>query len=125
MTPATESAAVCSCRSQQQIMKTTLPASLRRLFVLGLIAALGRLAAQDVSTVVLPDYVLTATRTPAALTTTGTAVDSLSAAELARMQLNNITSALSGIPGAPSSASGAPGGVTSLFLRGSNSNQTL
>jgi len=84
-----------------------------------------RLAAQDASTVVLPDYVLTATRTPASLTTTGTAVDSLSAAELARMQLNNLASALAGIPGAPSSASGAPGGVTSLFLRGSNSNQTL
>jgi len=60
-----------------------------------------RLSAQDASTVVLPDYVLTATRTPAALTTTGTAVDSVSAAELARMQLNNITSALSGLPGAP------------------------
>ncbi len=106
-------------------MKTTVPASLRRFLLLGLTAALGRLAAQDASHVVLPDYVLTATRTPTALTTAGTAVDSLSAAELARMQLNNITSALSGIPGAPSSASGAPGATTSLFLRGSNSNQTL
>ncbi len=103
----------------------TLPASSRRLFLLGLTAAFVRLAAQESSTVVLPDYVLTATRTPASLTTIGTAVDSLSAAELARMQLNGITSALAGIPGAPSSASGAPGGVTSLFLRGSNSNQTL
>ncbi len=106
-------------------MNPSLPASLRRLFVLCLAAALGRLVAQEASTVVLPDYVLTATRTPAALTTTGTVVDSLSAAELARMQLNNLSSALAGIPGAPASASGAPGGVTSLFLRGSNSNQTL
>ncbi len=103
----------------------TVPASLRRLFLLGLTAAFVRLSAQESSTVVLPDYVLTATRTPASLTTTGTAVDSLSAAELARMQLNNLSSALAGIPGAPAFASGASGGVTSLFLRGSNSNQTL
>ena len=106
-------------------MKTIVPASLRRLVLLSLTASLGRLGAQDASPVVLPDYVLTATRTPAALTTTGTAVDSLSAAELARMQLTSLTAALAGIPGAPSSASGAPGATTSLFLRGANSNQTL
>ncbi|MES1168360.1 MAG: TonB-dependent receptor plug domain-containing protein, partial [Oleiharenicola lentus] len=87
--------------------------------------AISRLAAQDAPAVVLPDFVTTATRTPAALTTTGTAVDSINAAELSRMQLNNLGSVLAGIPGAPAAASGAPGGVTSLFLRGSNSNQTL
>lgn len=97
----------------------------RFVLILTAVLATGRLTAQEASTVVLPDYVLTATRTPALLTTTGTAVDSLSAAELARMQLNNLSSALAGIPGAPASASGANGGVTSLFLRGSNSNQTL
>src|SRR6185437_14686060 len=37
----------------------------------------------------------------------------------------SLQSALTGIPGAPTSSSGANGGVTSLFLRGSNSNQTL
>ena len=60
-----------------------------------------------------------------ALTTTGTVVNSISAAELARMQLNNLGSVLAGVPGAPTSASGASGAVTSLFLRGANSNQTL
>ncbi|AOS43118.1 Vitamin B12 transporter BtuB precursor [Lacunisphaera limnophila] len=106
-------------------MQTSLPASLRRLSFLAFAAlATGRLAAQE-STVVLPDYVTTATRTPAALTTLGTAVESISAAELARMQVLGLNYALAGIPGAPSAASGAPGGVTSLFLRGSNSNQTL
>ena len=110
----------------QQIMNTDITASFRRLaLVLGVSAALGRLIAQDSTSMVLPDYVLTATRTPAALTTTGTAVDSLSVAERARMQINNLSSALAGIPGAPSSQSGAPGGLTSLFLRGANSNQTL
>jgi len=107
-------------------MQASTPASLRRLILLlSATAALGRLAAQDASPVVLPDYVLTATRTPASLTTTGTAVDAISAADLARMQLTGINSALAGIPGAPTSASGAPGAVTSLFLRGANSNQTL
>jgi vitamin B12 transporter len=108
-------------------MKPSLPASWRRLFLpfaAGL-AITSRLTAQEAPSVVLPDYVLTATRTPAALTTTGTAVDTLSAAELARRQLTGLQSALAGIPGAPAAASGAPGGVTSLFLRGSNSNQTL
>src|SRR4051812_11938317 len=121
--------ATCSCpRISRQTMNRSTPASLRRLslFVfLGTTAALGRLAAQDSSAVVLPDYVLTATRTPASLTTTGTAVDVITAADLARMQLTGINSALAGIPGAPIAASGAPGAVTSLFLRGSNSNQTL
>ena len=106
-------------------MQTSLRASLRRLVLTaGLVPALN-LFAQSVETVVLPDFVTTATRTPAALTTLGTAVDSISAAELARMQITGIGSVLAGIPGAPAAASGAPGGVTSLFLRGSNSNQTL
>jgi len=110
-----------------QIMKTSQRPPFRRISLLvGVSLGLVRLTAQSIpSTVVLPDYVTTATRTPAALTTTGTAVESLSAAELARMQLTGFTSALAGLPGAPSSASGAPGAVTSLFLRGSNSNQTL
>ncbi|MFZ5495140.1 MAG: TonB-dependent receptor plug domain-containing protein [Verrucomicrobiota bacterium] len=114
----------------------TLPpgASLRRLLLAAaFVAPAFQLLAQqqphrqqrDAETVVLPDYVHTATRTPAALTTLGTAVDTISAAELARMQLTGLSSVFAGIPGAPAAASGAPGGVTSLFLRGANSNQTL
>src|SRR5258708_5134279 len=106
-------------------MKKIIPAPpWRLLLVLGVSLAFGRLTAQE-STVELPPYVLSATRTPAALTTTGTFVDTISAAELARMQLNNLRSGPGGIPGAPAFQSGAAGGVTSLFLRGSNSNQTL
>src|SRR5688572_2114682 len=107
-------------------MNRTTAASLRRLsLLLGATAAFGQLAAQDSSRVVIPDYVLTATRTPAALTTTGTAVDVITSADLARMQLTGLNSALAGIPGAPTAASGAPGAITSIFLRGSNSNQAL
>jgi vitamin B12 transporter len=105
---------------------SSLRASLRRLVLAaGLAPSLTIFAQSTGETIALPDYVTTATRTPAALTTTGTAVDSISAAELARMQLAGLQSVLAGVPGAPAFASGAPGGVTSLFLRGSNSNQTL
>ena len=109
-------------------MNQKLRASLRRLLLAAALAPAFHLSAQTspgTDTVVLPDYVHTATRTPTALTTTGTAVDSFSAAELARMQLTGLNSVLAGIPGAPTAASGAPGGIASLFLRGSNSNQTL
>jgi vitamin B12 transporter len=109
----------------QQIMKTTIVAPLRRLLLLaGFLPAIPALA-QTAEPEKLPDYVFTATRTPAALTTLGTYVDHITAAELARRQLTGLRSALGGIPGAPAFASGASGGVNSLFLRGSNSNQTL
>jgi vitamin B12 transporter len=107
-------------------MQATIPASVRRLLLLaGALPAAAAFAQAGPASERLETYVVTATRTPAALTTTGTAVDTLSAAELARMQLNQLGAALAGLPGAPTAASGAPGGVTSLFLRGANSNQTL
>lgn len=106
-------------------MNTTIAASLRRLFLLaGFVPALPAFA-QTAEPEKLPVYVFTATRTPAALTTLGTYVDRITAADLARRQLTGWRSVLGGIPGAPAFASGAAGGVTSLFLRGANSNQTL
>lgn len=74
---------------------------------------------------VLEPLVTTATRTPAEPRTIGTAVDYLSAADLQRRQITSIAQALSGVAGAPLFSSGAGGSVTSLFLRGANSNQTL
>src|SRR5258708_29481727 len=105
-------------------MKKIIPAPpWRLLLVLGVSLAFGRLTAQE-STVELPPYVLSATRTPAALPTTGTFVDTIGAAELARMQLNNLRSALSGIPGPPPFHSAAAPGVTPPFFRAPNPNQT-
>jgi vitamin B12 transporter len=106
-------------------MNRNYQASKWRLPVLAGFLSVGAVFAQDLEPEQLPAYVLTATRTPAALTTVGSYIDTISAAELARMQLTSLQSALSGIPGAPTLSSGAPGGVTSLFLRGANSNQTL
>jgi vitamin B12 transporter len=119
----------------QQIMNHSTTASLRRLLPVQLLPGL-RLAsvgfalaltgfAQNAEPEKLPDYVLTATRTPVALTTVGSAVSHISGADLARMQLTGLRSALGGAPGAASAQSGAAGGIASLFLRGSNSNQTL
>ncbi len=104
-------------------MPTKLPASWRRLVLLvGLAPTF--LAAQT-APAKLDNYVVTATRTAAAVTTLGSAVDTISAAELARRQITTLRGALGSVPGAPSFASGANGGATSLFLRGANSNQTL
>ncbi|MBI5425648.1 MAG: TonB-dependent receptor [Opitutae bacterium] len=107
-------------------MSNSFATSLRRSLLLAAGFAPGLLAlAQDAAPTKVDDYVVTATRTPVAANTLGSAVDSISAAELARQQLTGLRSALAGVPGAPAFASGGAGGSTSLFLRGANSNQTL
>ena len=107
-------------------MKANPPALFRRLVLIaGLAPALTAFAQINSETEKLSDYVFSATRTPASLTTTGSYVDVISTADLQRMQLTSLQSALGGIPGAPAFSSGARGAITSLFLRGSNSNQTL
>ena len=78
-------------------MNTTIAASLRRLLLLAGFAPALTAFAQPAEPDKLPDYVFTATRTPAALTTLGTYVDQISGAELARMQLTGLRSALGGV----------------------------
>lgn len=73
----------------------------------------------------LTPFVTTATRTAAEPLTVGSAVEFMSAAELARRQVSSLAQALGSAAGAPLFASGAGGATTSLFLRGANSNQTL
>jgi vitamin B12 transporter len=73
----------------------------------------------------LDPVVTTATRTATAPQSIGSVVDLLSGAELARRQANTLAQALGAVAGAPHFASGASGAISSLFLRGSNSNQTL
>lgn len=106
-------------------MTSTITASFRRLLILAGFAPAIAAWAQNAGREQLPTYVFSATRTPAALTTTGSYVDIISAAELARMQLTSLQSALGGVPSAHAFSSGAPGAITSLFLRGANSNQAL
>lgn len=85
-----------------------------------------RAAAQPVvSPARLDPYITTGTRTAAEPNTLGSAVEVFSAAELDRRQLRTLSGALGSATGAPTAASGAGGAVTSLFLRGANSNQAL
>jgi vitamin B12 transporter len=72
----------------------------------------------------LEAYVTTATRTPAAPQTLGSAVEVITAGELATRQITSVSTAIASA-GAPVFASGAEGSARSLFLRGSASNQTL
>ncbi len=100
---------------------------LRRFFlVLAAGSALASLHAQIAAqSAELDPVVTTATRTPESLQTIGSAVDVISAADLARRQISSLAGALGGVPGTPLFASGQSGASASLFLRGANSNQTL
>jgi vitamin B12 transporter len=73
---------------------------------------------------VLDEVVVTATRTPTDVRQIGSSVEKISGDEVSRQQLTTLASALNGAAGAPVTT-GATGGITSVFLRGSNSNQTL
>jgi vitamin B12 transporter len=72
----------------------------------------------------LDPVVVTATRTPVPVSQLGTAVTVVVPEDIARRQVTTLTDALSGAAGTPV-RTGAMGGGTSIFLRGSNSNQTL
>jgi vitamin B12 transporter len=73
----------------------------------------------------LEPVVVVATRTPADIRTLGTAVDLITAADLSREQITSPAAALGAVPGAPLFANGAPGSDVSIFMRGSDSDQTL
>jgi vitamin B12 transporter len=92
---------------------------------LGLILAGAALARAQSAPQQLAPVVVVATRLPESAANTGTAVDVISGADLDREQLTTFADALSGVPGAPAFATGQLGAATSLFLRGSNSDQTL
>ncbi len=89
-------------------------------------AAAGAVArAQATAPAQLAPYVTTGTRTAADPRTVGSMVEFFSAEELARRQVTSLAGALGSASGTPLFASGGAGATTSLFLRGSNSNQTL
>ncbi len=95
--------------------------------VLGFLGALfvSRLAAEPGAPTPLDPFVTTSTRTPVRRETIGAVVETFSGEELARRQISSLAAALAGGTGTPLFASGARGAITSLFLRGANSSQTL
>ena len=91
----------------------------------GFLALASPLLAQDRDSTRLKDLVVTATRSPTPLRAIGSSADQLGSLELRRRQLRTLREALQLLPGGTVLATGAPGGVTSLFLRGVASSQTL
>lgn len=86
--------------------------------------AAGQTASHD-AVVDLPDYVVSATRTPQDAQFTTSSVDVLPMLRLELAQIGDLNTALATIPGVNIVNTGATGGQSSVFIRGSASTQTL
>ena len=96
----------------------------------GKLAAVGlalapTLSAQTLDSTRLKEIIVTANRAPTPLGALGSSADVLGGAELNRRQLHSLRDALGLVPGGAVFGNGAPGAVTSIFLRGVSSSQTL
>jgi vitamin B12 transporter len=72
----------------------------------------------------LPTMVVSATRIATPQSQVGSSVTIITADDIATQQLRTVTDALKLVPGLNVVQSGGPGGVTSVFMRGTNSNHT-
>ena len=73
----------------------------------------------------LPTVVITATRTLTPLENVGSAVSVITREQIEKSQARSLPDLLRTVPGVSVAQSGRPGGQTSVFVRGLNSNQTL
>ncbi len=73
----------------------------------------------------LPETVVTATRLPTPLEQVASSVTVITAAEIARRQYRTLPEALRLVPGLDVVQSGPTGAITSVFMRGTESNHTL
>jgi vitamin B12 transporter len=73
----------------------------------------------------LPELVVTATRVPTPIEQVGSAISVISAEELQQRQIRVVADALRDVPGATVNHSGGAGGITEVYLRGAQANQTL
>lgn len=80
--------------------------------------------AQD-SSLPVPDIVITATRTPLAITQAGSAISVITAEEIAKESPKHTADVLRRVPGLTVVETGGPGGTTVVRIRGGNSGQTL
>jgi vitamin B12 transporter len=71
----------------------------------------------------LPEVTVSATATPEPLSEVGSSVTVIDSAQIEREQRRTVPDALSLVPGLNVVQTGGPGGVTSVFIRGTNSNQ--
>ena len=87
---------------------------------LTLLAATAAMAQQE-----LPEMVVTATRVPIPAEQSGSAITVITGEELDQRQIRVVADALRDVPGVTVSRSGGAGGITQVYLRGAESNQTL
>ena len=85
-----------------------------------LLAATSAMAQQE-----LPEMVVTATRVPIPAEQSGSAITVITGEELEQRQIRVVADALRDVPGVTVSRSGGAGGITQVYLRGAESNQTL
>jgi vitamin B12 transporter len=82
-------------------------------------------AADDAaSSVALPPLVVTPTRLPTPENEVGSSITVITEGEIQRKQERTLPDALKDVPGLNVVQTGGPGGVTSVFIRGANANQT-
>ena len=86
--------------------------------------AAGQTASHD-AVVDLPAFVVSATRTPQDPKLTASSVSVVPLLDIGTMQLTDLSTALSQVPGVQVTTTGATGGTTKVSLRGANSSQTL
>lgn len=102
-----------------------LSASRSVLSVLSVLSVPTVLTAQSPDTTRLKEITVTANRAPTPLGAVGSSADILGSAELRRRQIHSLEGALRLVPGGAVFGNGAPGAVTSVFMRGVSSSQTL
>ncbi|MGC1888510.1 MAG: TonB-dependent receptor plug domain-containing protein [Stellaceae bacterium] len=74
--------------------------------------------------VALPTVVVTPTRLPTPESEVGSSITVITEEEIQRKQERTLPDALKDVPGLNVVQTGGPGGTTSVFIRGANSNQT-
>ncbi|HZH09320.1 MAG TPA: TonB-dependent receptor [Microvirga sp.] len=72
-----------------------------------------------------PDFVVTATRSPLAISQAGSAISVITAEEIEKESLKSPVEVLRRVPGVTVTETGGPGSTTTVRLRGAESGQTL
>ena len=98
----------------------------RRAFILipCLLSPVTVAAADMSSSVSLPPLVVTPTRLSTPENEVGSSITVITEEDIQRKQQRTLPDALKDVPGLNVFQNGGPGGVTSVFIRGANSNQT-
>lgn len=79
----------------------------------------------DLDTLKLPALVISSGRTPQARSKTTAATSVFTRKDIERLQVSSVPDLLTHVPGVSITQNGGRGSLTSVFLRGANSNQTL